>query len=95
LDLFLAFAALAALSHTLRVMLPGQPPVRAMMSVAPVMILWLALGYADSFRTDIVQPGMFVGGLLTLAASFVLMRRAVTRSSRIYQPPASAVPFQA
>jgi hypothetical protein len=92
-DLFTAFMALTALSHVLRITLPGQPPARAMMSLAPLGIIWLALGYSDSFRTDLVQPAMFVGGLLVLAASFALMRRAVTRSSRIYQPRAIAAPF--
>ena len=62
------------------------------MSLAPLGIIWLALGYSGSFRTDIVQPAMFVGGVLALAASFALMRRAVTRSSRIYQPRAIAAP---
>jgi hypothetical protein len=89
-DLFIAFAALTAFTQMLRITLPGQPATSSLIALAPVGVIWLALGYSDSFRTDIVQPAMFFGGLLTLTASFALMRRAVTRSSRLYKPPAIA-----
>ena len=92
-DLFIAFVALTALSNVLRFTVPGQPPTRAMIGFAPLGIIWLAVGYFDSFRTDIVQPATFVGGLLVLAGSFALMRYAVTRSSRIYQQRATMAPF--
>jgi hypothetical protein len=92
-DLFIAFAALTALTQACGAMLPGPAASKSLVALAPIGIIWLALGYTDSFRTDIVQPAMFVGGLLTLAAAFVLMRRAVTHGRGIYQPRASAVRF--
>ena len=92
-DLFIAFAALTALTQACGAVLPGPPASKSLVAVAPLGIIWLAVGYFDSFRTDIVQPAMFLGGLLTLAVSFVLMRHAVTRGRGIYQPRASAVPF--
>jgi hypothetical protein len=90
-DLFVAFMALTALSHVLRMTLPGSQPVRTMVSMAPLGIIWwLPLVHSDSFRTDLIQPAMFIGGLLVLVVSFLVMRRAVTRGSRIYRTASTA-----
>jgi hypothetical protein len=85
-DLFMAFAALTALTHLIRFITPGQMVVRSMLSFAPVALTWLALGYwSDSWPLDVVQPTALIGGLLVLAASWTTMRHAVTRSSAMYR----------
>ena len=92
-DLYLAFAGVSALSVMLRFTLPGQLVTKTILSLAPMLAIWLALGYSDTYRPSIVQPGMFVGGLLSLAISFAAMRYVVTHSSRLYQPQMLPVRF--
>ena len=92
LDLFVACAALAASTHVIRYAAPGQKATRGMLAFGPVALTWLALGYfSDSWRADVVQPAMLIGGLVTLAASWAVMHRAVGRSSSMYrQRPVAA-----
>ena len=95
IDLFAAFAGITALSQTLRVIAPGSIPTKGMIAFLPIMILMLAGSYAlDSWHPDIVQPTMLGGGLLLLAASFLVMRLSVAGSSRLYRPPAIVMRFQ-
>lgn len=93
LDLFIAFAALTASTHAIRFIVPGQVVTRTMLGCMPVLIAFMAPGFAESWRPEIVQPCMVIGGLLILAASWVAMRHAVRRSSAIYrqQVPAAGV----
>jgi len=90
-DLFVAFAAFAASAHTIRFLAPGALVGKSMLGFVPVAIVWLALGFSDSWRTDVVQPAMFIGGLVMLAATWLTMRRAVIRSSAIYKLRPAAV----
>ena len=90
-DLFVAFAALTALAQAIRFITPGHTVGKSMLGFAPVAITWLALGYfSDSWRADVVQRAMLMGGLLTLAASWAAMRQAVMRSRTLYQPRPAA-----
>jgi hypothetical protein len=93
LDLFVAFAAVIALGYTIRFMAPVRPRA-ATASMAPIVIVWLVLGYfSDDLRASAVQTAALVGGPLCLAASYGVMRLALTRYSRLYrQRPMSNSP---
>lgn len=90
LDLFMAFAALSTTTRTIRFVAPLQDKAKSMICLAPIFAVWLAAGYfvdsKDTWRPGLVQPAMLIGGLLTLVASWAVMRLAVTRSSRMYRP---------
>jgi hypothetical protein len=87
-DLFTAFAALAAMAHTIRFVTPGQAATKSMLGLAPVFAVLLTLAYiADStWRPAVPHSAVLIGSLLTLAVSWAVMRLAVTRSSTMYRP---------
>jgi hypothetical protein len=92
-DLFIAVAALMAAARALRFLGPGQMIANGLTGMAPISVTWLVIGFLESWPTDIVQPIMFIGGLLTLCATFVVMRHAVRRSSRLYRSRSFAAMF--
>ena len=86
LDLFLAFAAVIAIGYTIRVMAPGRPQA-ATASMAPTAIIWLVLGYfSDDYSASTVQTAALVAAPVCLVVSYLVMRFALTRQSRLYRP---------
>ena len=87
-DLFTAFAALTAMAHTIRFVAPGQPVLRSMLGLAPIGMFLMTLAYiADStWRPVPPRSAVLLASLLALAASWAVMRLAVTRSSTMYRP---------
>ena len=93
LDLFVAFAAVIAMSHTIRFIGSGHTQA-ATIAMAPIAIVWLLLGYfSDDLPARVVQTAALVGGPVCLAACYGVMRLAITRYSRLYrQRPMSNLP---
>ena len=92
MDLFVAFAAVLALSHTIR-FIGCRHTQAATIGMAPIAIVWLLLGYfSDDLHASVVQTAAVVGGPVCLAASYGVMRLAITRYSRLYrQRPMSSL----
>jgi hypothetical protein len=93
-DLFIAFAALTAVAQTLRFAGPGQAVAKSTFAFLPIAVIWLAVEYftdsADPWHAEHVQRAMLMGGVLTLALCWMLMRHAVVHSSRLYKAPSVA-----
>jgi hypothetical protein len=101
IDLFVAFASMAAITMTLRMIAPGPVEMRPLIALIPWAIVLLAFArFLDALPKPVgpawstmAHRPMLVGGVVVLAASFVSMRIAITRSSRIYRPLPAPVRF--
>ena len=58
-----------------------------MLGLAPFAIIFMAIAYVDDPKqANLAQSSLLIGGIVTLAVSWAVMRFAVTRSSSMYRP---------
>ncbi len=91
-DLFMAFAGLTTLADALRIVVPGRGSLKAMLPLAPVALIVLSAEYfTEGWQPNLVQPSLFVGGLVLLIVSVLIARFAFARTSHIYRQPTPVV----
>lgn len=94
LDLFMSFAGFTALGNATRLIGPRQGGLRAVIPLAPVSLAILTSEYfTDGWRAGTAQPLVVVIGVFMIAASYVIVRFAMTRSSTMYRSVARLVPL--
>jgi hypothetical protein len=97
-DLFLAFAGLTAIAHSIRVLTAGSGVTRSMLPLAPAAVLLMSIAavidYWKTWHPELVQPAMFAGGMALMIAAYGLTRYSLTRTARVYRARAVAMRFQ-
>jgi len=92
-DLFVAFAGLAAATHTIRFIVGTTSSTGwKMISFVPVMLAFLSVGFIDSWKPAPIQAGMLIGGVLMLAATWGVMRSTLRVNSAMYRQRLTGVP---
>jgi hypothetical protein len=89
LDLFFAFAGLVTLSHALQFVTSAGPVAKNLIGFGPFAVVMMAGGYfidIHTWRPEVIQPLMLIGGLMLLAASFLMTRISLAHNSRMYRP---------
>lgn len=94
-DLFIGFAAIMSITHTIRLSTPAQTIMRSVFCFAPIILVVAgSLFFLDSWRPGVWRAVLFFGGLAGLGTSYAAMRLVVQRGSWIYRRPTIAVRFQ-